>query len=39
MVQTRDQYLFCHTALLAFVRQLAQQAQHGAAQAQQPQQG
>ncbi|KAI7840631.1 hypothetical protein COHA_005653 [Chlorella ohadii] len=42
MVQTRDQYLFCHTALLAFVRQLAQQpqhataqqAQHGAAQAQ-----
>lgn len=29
MVQTWEQYLFCHTALLAFVRQLAQQAQHG----------
>ena len=29
MVQTRDQYVFCHTALLAFVRQLAQQAQRG----------
>lgn len=23
MVQTRDQYVFCHTALLHFVRQLA----------------
>lgn len=34
MVQTREQYLFCHTALLAFVRQLAQQAQHGTQQVQ-----
>ena len=36
MVQTRDQYVFCHTALLAFVRQLAQQAQRGDAAQQQP---
>ena len=32
MVQTRDQYVFCHTALLHFVRQLdgqhQQQQQH-----------
>lgn len=34
MVQTWEQYLFCHTALLAFVRQLAQQAQHGMQQMQ-----
>ena len=26
MVQTRDQFVFCHTALLHFVRQLAAEA-------------
>lgn len=30
MVQTRDQFVFCHTALLHYVRQLAQQAQQAA---------
>lgn len=37
MVQTRDQYVFCHTALLAFVRQLdAERAQQQAQQQQLP---
>ena len=27
MVQTRDQFVFCHTALLHFVRQLAAEAE------------
>lgn len=31
MVQTRDQYVFCHTALLHFVRSLAAEAQAQAA--------
>jgi protein tyrosine phosphatase len=33
MVQTRDQYVFCHTALLRFVRQLDTQQQEAPAPA------
>ncbi|KAL4443250.1 hypothetical protein ABPG75_010987 [Micractinium tetrahymenae] len=37
MVQTRDQYVFCHTALLHFVRQLAMERLAALQHGQQPQ--
>jgi hypothetical protein len=36
MVQTRDQFVFCHTALLHFVRQLAAEADAEAGVEQEP---